>query len=325
MLPAPVWTLALLDAMGAATLGLGAVAPFSKDTPVDLAQGCAALLGFCALLVIAVGPRLGDWFLFGAAVMRIAVAAAMAGFAVTEGGIALLCVGFVAIAGWVALFFPARALAPILAIEVLGALMAVAINADPVRAAATVGVMLVGSVITSGLIAHVIGGLRRQALRDQLTGLLNRHGIDHTLSDLDRRRRSVAMTSLIAIDIDGFKQVNDRRGHLEGDRLLASFARRLTLAIGADGVAGRIGGDEFIAILPGRSAEEAAGWATCLRDDCDVPWSFGVAERYDGEMLDSWLERADQLMYAAKARRSSRVVAHVPEPSASLYASSCVD
>jgi diguanylate cyclase (GGDEF)-like protein len=111
----------------------------------------------------------------------------------------------------------------------------------------------------------------------------------------------------VVIDLDGLKLVNDHAGHLAGDQMLVTFATELQTAARGVDLTGRIGGDEFIAILPGLSVTDAIRWAERMHETSGVAWSYGVAERDPGEQLEDWLNRADKLMYAAKiATREAR-------------------
>jgi diguanylate cyclase (GGDEF)-like protein len=89
--------------------------------------------------------------------------------------------------------------------------------------------------------------------------------------------------------------------------MLVTFATELQTAARGVDLTARIGGDEFIAILPGISSAEAVKWAERMHDHSGVAWSYGVAERSSGEELGAWLNRADKLMYQAKsAAREAR-------------------
>ncbi|MEU4694228.1 GGDEF domain-containing protein [Actinoplanes sp. NPDC023714] len=147
--------------------------------------------------------------------------------------------------------------------------------------------------------------LRRQASHDALTGLPNRVLLHRRMQDTP-----AASVSLLVIDLDGFKQVNDEHGHHSGDLVLQAVAERLTGLLGAGEVAARLGGDEFAVLLPGVGRDEAEKLAARLADVIAEPmmvgghWmavgaSVGVATGAPGEG-DGLMREADALMYRRK-------------------------
>jgi diguanylate cyclase (GGDEF)-like protein/PAS domain S-box-containing protein len=158
--------------------------------------------------------------------------------------------------------------------------------------------------------------LRHMADRDPLTGLLNRRGFTRELErHAALQRRYGPEGALLAIDVDGFKQVNDRLGHLAGDRVLARLADILCRRLRGTDVIARVGGDEFAVILPRAGEAEAQTVARSLVDgirtelaaiDGQVPMSVtasvGIALFDVGDVTgERMLGRADQALYAAKA------------------------
>lgn len=164
--------------------------------------------------------------------------------------------------------------------------------------------------------------MRVLAMTDDLTGLPNRRQI---LEYLERCRVEAAERgaplALIAFDVDHFKRINDRFGHGGGDRVLASVAQRVASGLRADDRVGRIGGEEFLVVLPSTALVEAEVIAERLRgvvesarldgaaEDARFSASFGVvestAEDRDSESL---LKRADDALYRAKREGRNRVV-----------------
>jgi diguanylate cyclase (GGDEF)-like protein len=151
---------------------------------------------------------------------------------------------------------------------------------------------------------------------DGLTGVMNRHGISHFLAPL---KESGVATSVIVIDLDHFKRINDHRGHVAGDRVLQTVGEILrTHTRDTDGL-GRWGGEEFVLICPGSNLTKAANLAEKLRvrimqanfipeDPVAVTASFGVAVSAGGN-FDQAFEQADQALYLAKNRGRNCVVA----------------
>jgi diguanylate cyclase (GGDEF)-like protein len=146
---------------------------------------------------------------------------------------------------------------------------------------------------------------------DPLTGLSNRRFILTQLSGLisGARRHGRPLTAVI-VDIDFFKAVNDRHGHAEGDRVLAEVARTLRRHLRAEDQLGRLGGEEFLALLPDAGASAAGAAGEKLRASVahtGVTVSVGWAA-WDGEPPEELLRRADEALYAAKARGRDCVV-----------------
>mgnify|MGYP000892814555 CR=1 FL=1 len=160
--------------------------------------------------------------------------------------------------------------------------------------------------------------LRSLATTDVLTGLLNRQGFFEQASRLLARQAEREGSCVLMLDLDNFKQVNDRYGHAAGDTVLHQFAKTMRRQLRPSDAVGRIGGEEFAALLVGASAQEARtiadrlrqAWATesvrigeqVLR--CTV--SIGVSAA-QGEGLEACLQQADAALYRAKADGRNRV------------------
>jgi len=163
--------------------------------------------------------------------------------------------------------------------------------------------------------------LRELATTDGLTGLLNRrHFMELGEVEIERAKRTGRPVGLIMFDVDHFKKVNDTRGHDVGDVVLVSLARTAKDALRAVDVLGRLGGEEFAAILPETGLEEALTVAERLRravadmglapsgEPLPVTISLGaVLGRGTGETLDELLRRADTALYRAKSAGRDRV------------------
>lgn len=160
--------------------------------------------------------------------------------------------------------------------------------------------------------------LERQASHDALTGLPNRHRLEQALQGaVDHATRTGDGLALLYIDLDGFKAVNDRGGHVAGDRLLREVAYRLQQGVRQGDFVARVGGDEFVALLPGcRDIAAASVVADGLRVRAQrlyslpdgiyrLEASIGIAcFPADGSDADALLAHADRAMYDMK--RSAR-------------------
>ena len=157
--------------------------------------------------------------------------------------------------------------------------------------------------------------LRELSITDNLTGLYNqRHFHEMVSQETQRARRQRQKLSLILIDLDGFKAVNDTQGHIAGDRLLHDFALVLQGGIRRHiDTAYRYGGDEFMVLLPGQSAPRATQVASRLASsgaralsDSGVGVSYGVAALPKSGSVEDFIKSADKRMYAMKARGRRR-------------------
>jgi diguanylate cyclase (GGDEF)-like protein len=170
--------------------------------------------------------------------------------------------------------------------------------------------------------------LRDTSLRDMLTDCFNRkHGLDVIDAEMRRARRSEAPLSILMFDVDRFKAINDRYGHLAGDAMLAAIGARMREVLRRSDVRCRYGGDEFLVVLPETSAKDAsrvAGWLRSElqevridvgRESISPTVSIGVATAAEGDAdAESFIGRADAALYQAKQAGRNCVREHGPSP-----------
>jgi diguanylate cyclase (GGDEF)-like protein len=160
--------------------------------------------------------------------------------------------------------------------------------------------------------------LHNLAVTDTLTGVWNRRqGTDLIAADLSARRPGQAL-SLLMLDIDHFKSINDTFGHQAGDQILIEVASRVRRSLRGNDVVARWGGEEFVVMLRDCALPDALRLAEGIRSTiAEVPFgtlgsltvSIGAAEIRANENLASWLGRADQALYRAKRAGRNEVVA----------------
>ena len=175
------------------------------------------------------------------------------------------------------------------------------------------------SLCLSNVTAHE--KLKFLAFHDPLTGLLNRRVMETVLKrEFNRSRRYAGILSVVFLDLDDFKGINDRYGHDRGDDVLKHVAKNLLDMSRDSDVVARFAGDEFVYILPETSPENAENLMNRIRDhlkahpleveDTVIPVSisFGVAATEDDriETADHLLRKADELLYASKKMRKAR-------------------
>jgi hypothetical protein len=250
----------------AAMYGAGAVdglieGPLPGDPEYSLLPVAVALVIFVAVGVV--GPRLPRWGLFVLGPLGVAVVSYAIATTPTVGDGAVLYAMPVL---WTALFFGRRGAIAIVACVGVGHLLALlslaAASSYPGR---WVDVMV--SVCAVSLVVLVLQrrntllltGLRGEARTDLLTGLLNRRGFDERaaieLAHAKRERRSIAIATF---DLDRFKHINDEWGHQTGDRVLARIGRLLADECRDVDVAARLGGEEFVVLMPSISPDRSA-------------------------------------------------------------------
>jgi two-component system cell cycle response regulator len=167
--------------------------------------------------------------------------------------------------------------------------------------------------------------LREKAMHDPLTGLLTRGAFfeigDHELA---RAKRTRAPLSIVMADIDHFKSINDRFGHLGGDEVLREVARRLRTTFRKEDAVGRYGGEEFVALAVGCEGADALRLADRFRQAVsgepftvgttlvDVTTSVGVVTGMAGDNVETLVRAADEALYCAKTAGRNRVVNAAP-------------
>ncbi len=169
----------------------------------------------------------------------------------------------------------------------------------------------------TGELRAAMESLEKMAATDKLTGAFNRHKfeeiVERELLNANRRQTSISM---IMLDLDHFKKVNDDYGHLKGDLVLSQVVQLIRLNLRDMDMLVRWGGEEFILLLPGRTSREAALAAQRIRrlvfqEDFGIQMkisiSAGVGQYHAGETFDAWLARTDQLMYQAKQKGRNQV------------------
>lgn len=308
--PTAIRSLALIYVLGGVACLIGAAFPMDPNTPTLLfaAAGFLGVSAACLLWLVRNHARrrvqhlsVGVGLLIVAALVH--ESATLAGAVVTSFDLPFL--------GIYAAYFMTRRAAR--AHAAFGAVVFTLAwftrdGQTPVLAWAVVVTSLA---VTSEVLSNLMSQLQRSAVADDMTGLLNRTGLRSTLDrEIARAHRTGRPLSLAVFDVDGLKQVNDILGHASGDRLLTELSQAWTVAVRKGDILARVGGDEFVLVMPETSATTAREVVERLRV---VPgpargtrWSAGVASLRDGEGMDDLLDRADRRMYAAK--RGGRTV-----------------
>ncbi|MFU8832272.1 MAG: diguanylate cyclase [Wenzhouxiangella sp.] len=197
---------------------------------------------------------------------------------------------------------------------------------DPFQLGTFLAAMIFGFCLTMALAVMMFREKQLELLvlaeTDPLTGMNNRLSLDTVVArEISRSERHGSALSIMLIDVDHFKQVNDQHGHDAGDRALKTIARLINEVIRDEDTAFRFGGEEFLVLLPVARADQACGVAERLRkaiEDSDfglghqrlkMTASIGVSEFRSG--IEGWrssLKMADDALYQAKKRGRNQVV-----------------
>jgi diguanylate cyclase (GGDEF)-like protein len=314
---------------GAALLGLSEGLLPGGEHGVSPAPSAVALL-VCLVLVVG-GKRLPPLCIFllgplGAALIGVAVATT------ADYGDGAVLYMWPAI--WASYFFGTRG--TVFIVAWIGAVHAAALVALPPGHASLdrwldveMAVVVVAVVVRVLAVRNerLLAQMAEEARVDPLTGLLNRRGFDERL-DVERSRseRDAAWLSAIRFDLDHFKRVNDEHGHDMGDRVLAWLGGMITEQIRGVDVAARVGGEEFVVVLPRADGHAARAFAERVRHLVESPGrdtgrdryrlpadlalsiSAGIAAAIAPSDVDALLQDADRALYSAKEGGRNRVV-----------------
>jgi diguanylate cyclase (GGDEF)-like protein len=305
----PVRTLAMMALAGGLSCLFAAAYPPSRAAPTELLRACGVVTLIAAAAIWWIGDRMPGWGLQAAMAIGTLGISVLVSRSATGLGMVVTACGYLWVGVYAGFFFsqPAARLHMTLIAVTFGAALLISDNSVPLAA----WVFITSSLIIAGeTIARQSSLLRREAHTDSLTGLLNRKGLasaaEQAFSLADRT--GIPLTAAL-VDLDGFKQINDRDGHLAGDRLLVELSRAWRAELEPSDIFGRLGGDEFLLILVGSSGEESRRMLERLRFVSPTPWSAGVISRQRGEDLSTCLERADSALYEAKPAGAARAVA----------------
>lgn len=303
--PGPVWTMILWGLLSLMNVGFALLRPSAAFSSAGLAVRLSVLVYVVVTTVVLVvlAGRTPDWllrFMVGMSVLIMAVYTATAPSALSA---SMISWGYVAIAGYAAYWWGraftmwvvvAASASLLLALQIAGHLPMLA----PLWLVAT-SVMGALAVVLHQLIRR----LDDLIVKDPLTGLLNRRGLDALIRAQPTSGRVTSPRCLAVVDLDGLKRVNDRDGHAAGDNLLRTFGELLRDGLRADDVAVRSGGDEFVLILPQTTPDEARQLLDRIRSRAAVSFSYGVADYTGARDFDQVMAQADAGMYADKRHR----------------------
>jgi diguanylate cyclase (GGDEF)-like protein len=302
----PFHLLAGYFVVGCLQLVMTVVRPPLPDTNVRLNVVLAGIGALQVALSLLAGRRLAVWalpYLVASGIVVVAVSAWGA-----AGGQGQLVAGFyLAILGLFSGYFLTRAEVRILLLTASVAFGCALILNYHLDSLGYILAVIVSVVVMTLVVSSLVQHLRDEAVHDPLTGALNRRGLQDSatvLHDLDARRH--LDTTLVEIDLNGFKAYNDTHGHQAGDDLLADVVREWSGVLRRTDLLSRTGGDEFVLVLPATTLDEAAALLERMRASHEVEWSAGLTTWAQGEPLAAALQHADEAMYRNKPGHGTR-------------------
>jgi diguanylate cyclase (GGDEF)-like protein len=304
--PAPVALLSAMYVCSGALCLLGIIRPPSPETPVSLLGilGAIGLLGGTGIWLFGARLRVGALHV-GVAVASLLIAL-LAWQSATAVGIVGLGPVVITIALYAGHFFALRS-ARLHALLLVAATSAGAWAARPSGFLVEWIALVLAAVVLTEVQARLALHLRTAAATDPLTGVANRRAWEAEANrSLAHAVRTGEPLSVAILDLDDFKEVNDRLGHGAGDDLLRDLTSGWTHRLRQADLLGRYGGDEFVLCLPATDRSGAEEILERLAASHEFAWSGGVATAEGGDTLGSLLARADADLYRQK--RSGRGV-----------------
>jgi diguanylate cyclase (GGDEF)-like protein len=296
----PAVLLAVLYAVSGVLAGMTGAWPMHRQTPVGLLLVVCAVgvLGGIALWILAARVR---WWVLHAGVALAGVLLALIAFAAaTAVGVIALGPALISLGLYAAHFFSLPAARLHLGVLLVLA-SAGAVAAEPTGFLIPWVALIASAVALTEVQGRLASGLRTAATTDPLTGVANRRAWEtEAARHLARAARTGESLSFAIIDLDDFKEVNDREGHGAGDALLRELATSWAARLRQADLLGRYGGDEFVLCLP--TTDEEGAWEVLGQLAATHPfaWTVGVASVQPGDTLSAVLARADGHLYQRK-------------------------
>ncbi|MBO1750517.1 GGDEF domain-containing protein [Actinotalea sp. BY-33] len=292
--------------------GFTVVVPFSETAPRALGAVLAAVALALGAVLLRLAPRVTVLAMHAVLVLALGLMTLAVLRSTTPVGAVVTAAGFFWLAVFAAVFLTRT---PFLAYLVgIGGGLALGLAQAGSPSPVQTWVFYLGTMAgTSWVLHRKVTSLRAIAAQDALTGAATRRSLlDAAERELAWSRRTGRPVSLVLLDLDDFKIINDTQGHAAGDEVLVGLTAAWRTELRAGDVLGRWGGDEFAVLLPATGEEEARRVVARLAGaDQRCSWSAGVAAGA-ADSLDEWISRADDALYRAKRARAGSVVGERP-------------
>lgn len=297
--------LAVLYAASGLLCGLGAVAPMVRDTPVGLLWVLCGMGLAGAVVIWLGGTRIQEPVVHAAVLLETVLLGVLAWRSATAVGIVGLGPVVIAIGLYAAHFFPLRE-ARLHVAALIVSFTTGAVAAAPRGFAIPWVTLVVATALLTELQGRVAAQLRAAAATDPLTGVANRRAWEAEAGrHLARAARTGEPVTFVLLDLDNFKEVNDRLGHSAGDALLRDLAAEWSARLRRADLLGRYGGDEFVLCLPATDVDGCTEILERLQAGHPFAWTAGVATATKEDTLVTVLDRADAELYRQKRSRTA--------------------
>lgn len=313
-IPYAWWTVALLQGL-AGLLALGySIWPVAPDNPVLLDRWAGTALLALAGATAALSPRLPRWSVTASLVLTAAVLLILVATRSTDAGTMTLFLLLTLLSVIAGLYLSTAQMVLVGVAVVVGFDVAVAVSqvsVNPLLLSTSCAALILLTLLVHRLVdgqRRLLSWLQSQALRDPLTGVFNRRGAELAATAVRSvaERTSHAPTTVVAIDLDDFKRINDRFGHACGDQVLQELTTHWRTHTRAGDVLARLGGDEFLLVLPNTDEVAAGHLLRRMHDGAPCGWSQGTATWPPGQPFSHALRVADQRLYQDKERHRAQ-------------------
>lgn len=290
--------------------GLGVAATFVPNKPIttgNVTGGVlAVVLGLVALALLRWVPRTPRTY---AVCTSLAIAASpiVIGFVVLLAALVICSVGAMFLAMYIEAFHQPKQARVMVAVLLISVFTSIMLSPAPLN---WFGALAIAAAIGSAAVVYgsLTKALIASSTTDPLTGVLNRVGLElATARAFESRRTRAAPVSVVALDVDEFKAINDTQGHQAGDELLGAIAQHWSEMLPASAIVARIGGDEFSVVLLDCDLVTAHRVTAMAAEGSPAPLSYGIASAAGlGVELPALYREADARLYAAKRARRRR-------------------
>jgi diguanylate cyclase (GGDEF)-like protein len=306
-MPGPVWTLVAWALVMALVSLLNLLALALSGDPALGRLGILAYWAGTAILIRVIGPRTPGWLVHLMLDLNIVMICVTSATALNDLRAVSTLTFLVVPAVFMATWMSRQQIAAHLLVLVLGSAAVVIVmgaDRDTVRVWLTLlAVCLALTYFINALVTH----LNQQATVDPLTGLFNRSGLDAVTGP--QARVGVALPrTVVVVDLDGFKSVNDTMGHTAGDEILRQVGATMRSHLRPNDTVTRTGGDEFVILLARTDVRQAQTIVDRLVEALPLPASVGLVDWPEDVTIELAIAEADALMYRAKASRPGDMV-----------------